>query len=255
MPLSSPEWLDRLAAQLAQVVGALVERPAAAAPGAAEPLEGWVATIAASGGIRGALSVEFDRRASETLVMRMMGLDAPPVESVVANALKEVCSQAIAALVQEAQVPGAHFSVERVERAAFQGGAAFTLKQIAVEGMDPLRLRLWGEVQPTAPSPAPPTPDAALTAAAAARLDVILDIDLPLVVRFGRTEMSVRALSALAPGSVLDLGRPPEEAVEVLVSNQVVARGEVVVVGGNYGVRITSVVSAAERMRSVEAGT
>jgi len=253
MPLSSAEWLDRLAAQLAQVVGALVERPAAVEPGTAEPQEGWVAAIAATGGLRGTLWVEFDRRASEALAMRMMGLDAPPVETEVADALKEVCSQAAAALLQETDVPGAHLSVERVERAAFPGGAAFTVKQIAVEGMDPLRLRLWGEVQPAA-SPAPPTPDAALTAAAAARLDVILDIDLPLVVRFGRTEMSVRALSALSPGSVLDLGRSPEEAVEVLVSNQVVARGEVVVVGGNYGVRITSVVSAAERMRSVEAG-
>src|SRR5688500_13523211 len=47
-----------------------------------------------------------------------------------------------------------------------------------------------------------------------ARLDVILDIDVPLVVRFGRTEMQLKALTQLGPGSVIDLGSPPHEPVE-----------------------------------------
>ena len=81
---------------------------------------------------------------------------------------------------------------------------------------------------------------------------MILDIDLPLVVRFGRTELPLRSLAGLGPGSVIDLGRAPDEPVEVLVTNQVVARGEVVVVGGNYGVRITDVISPADRVRSME---
>ena len=85
------------------------------------------------------------------------------------------------------------------------------------------------------------------------RIDVILDIDLPLVVRFGRTELPLRTLTRLGPGSVIDLGRSPDDPVEVLVSNRVVARGEVVIVGGNYGVRILDVVSPKERMRSMEA--
>jgi flagellar motor switch protein FliN/FliY len=84
------------------------------------------------------------------------------------------------------------------------------------------------------------------------RLDVILDIELPLVVRFGRTELPLKTLTRLGPGSVIDLARSPEEPVEVLVSNRVVARGEVVVVSGNYGVRILDVVSPTERIRSME---
>jgi len=84
------------------------------------------------------------------------------------------------------------------------------------------------------------------------RLDVILDIDLPLVVRFGHTEMPLRAVTQLAPGSVIDLARSPHEPVEVLVSGRVVARGEVVVVSGNYGIRILDVVSPSERMGGVE---
>ena len=85
------------------------------------------------------------------------------------------------------------------------------------------------------------------------RIDVILDIDLPVVVRFGHTELPLRALTRLGPGSVSTSGRSPDDPVEVLVSNRVVARGEVVIVGGNYGVRILDVVSQSERVRSMEA--
>src|SRR5215510_2519650 len=85
------------------------------------------------------------------------------------------------------------------------------------------------------------------------RINVILDIDLPVVVRFGRTDMPLRALTRLGPGSVIDLGRSPDDPVEVLVSNRVVARGEVVIVAGSYGIRILDVVSQRERVRSMEA--
>ena len=84
------------------------------------------------------------------------------------------------------------------------------------------------------------------------RIDVILDIDLPLTVRFGRTELPLKALTRLGPGSIIDLGRSPDDPVDLVVSNQVVAKGEVVIVGGNYGIRILDVVSQRERMRSVE---
>lgn len=76
----------------------------------------------------------------------------------------------------------------------------------------------------------------------------ILDIDLPLAVRFGATEMTLEALTQLSPGSVIDLLRAPDDVVDVLVHGKLVARGEVVVVGGNYGVRITDIMSPAERI-------
>ena len=65
--------------------------------------------------------------------------------------------------------------------------------------------------------------------------------------------MPLRQLTRLGPGSVIDLGRSPDDPVEVLVSNRVVARGEVVVVSGSYGIRILDVVSQRERVRSMEA--
>ena len=107
-----------------------------------------------------------------------------------------------------------------------------------------------------APPVVPPAPEAAaaqtatLTADnAAGRIGVILGIDLPVVVRFGRTELPIRTLAKLGPGSVIELGRSPGDPVEMLVSDRVVARGEVVIVGGNYGIRIVDVVSNPFRER------
>jgi flagellar motor switch protein FliN/FliY len=84
-----------------------------------------------------------------------------------------------------------------------------------------------------------------------ASLDVILDIELPLAVRFGQTEMTLQALSRLGPGSVIELERAIGDPVEVLVNGKMFARGEVVVAGGNYGVRITEVPSAADRIQMI----
>src|SRR4029077_20615096 len=80
---------------------------------------------------------------------------------------------------------------------------------------------------------------AAITSEDDSRLEAVMDVDLPLIVRFGRTVMPLRALADLTPGSVVDMGRPPDEPVDLLVGERLIARGEVVIVGGNYGVRIT----------------
>jgi flagellar motor switch protein FliN len=105
-----------------------------------------------------------------------------------------------------------------------------------------------------------PGPSTAARISAAARkgqtvpenLDVILDIDLPLSVRFGHAELTLDALTKLGPGSLIELARMPDDPVELLVNGKLVARGEVVVVGGNYGVRVHEVVSAQERIRTLE---
>ena len=87
----------------------------------------------------------------------------------------------------------------------------------------------------------------------AGRLDVLLDIDLPLVVRFGCTQMPLKVLSRLGPGSVIDLSRAPDDPVEMLVGDRVVAHGEVVVVSGSYGIRILDVVGESQPGEGVEA--
>jgi len=83
-------------------------------------------------------------------------------------------------------------------------------------------------------------------------LNLVLDIELPLTVRFGRAVMSLQSLAEMGPGSVVDMGRSPDDPVELLISDRVFAKGEVVVVGGNYGVRVTDLVGSIGQPRSAE---
>lgn len=84
------------------------------------------------------------------------------------------------------------------------------------------------------------------------RLEAVLDVSLPLVARFGQTTMPLRTLAGLGPGAMVDLDRSPDDPVELLVGGRVVAKGEVVIVGGNYGVRIVEVVGAAKLRQQME---
>ena len=82
------------------------------------------------------------------------------------------------------------------------------------------------------------------------KLDVLLDIELPVTLRFGRTQMLLGEVMALGTGSVIEFDRAVTEPVEVLVNGRVVARGEAVMVQGNYGVRISEIASRGERLGS-----
>jgi flagellar motor switch protein FliN/FliY len=78
------------------------------------------------------------------------------------------------------------------------------------------------------------------------QMDLLMDVELPILVRFGSTRMLLRDLMKLQAGSVIEFSQPPEAPVEVLVNGRVVARGVAVVVQGNYGVRISEIVAAQD---------
>lgn len=75
-------------------------------------------------------------------------------------------------------------------------------------------------------------------------VDLILDVQLQVAVELGRAQMKVREVLALGPGSVVELDKHAGEPVEVVVNNKIIAKGEVVVIDENFGVRITEIVSA-----------
>jgi flagellar motor switch protein FliN/FliY len=79
-------------------------------------------------------------------------------------------------------------------------------------------------------------------------LNLILDVAVTLALEVGRAKMSVRDLLQLAPGAVVELDRMAGEPLDVLVNGVRIARGEVVVVNDKFGIRLTDVVSATERM-------
>jgi len=88
-----------------------------------------------------------------------------------------------------------------------------------------------------------------VSAGAAARggMDLILDVNLQVTVELGRTLLKVRDVLALGPGAVVELDRHAGEPVDVVVNNKAVARGEVVVIDENFGVRITEIIDKEER--------
>jgi flagellar motor switch protein FliN len=80
--------------------------------------------------------------------------------------------------------------------------------------------------------------------------EVLLDVSMPVSVSFGRTQMPIKEVLKLTTGSIVELNRTLTEPVEVIINDRVIARGEVVVVDGNYGVRILHIVSRQERFQS-----
>lgn len=98
-------------------------------------------------------------------------------------------------------------------------------------------------------------PAAALVAAAeppaSKTFDLLLDVELPVSVSFGRAQVLLKDVIKLTTGAIVELNRSIAEPVEVIVNNCVIARGEVVVVEGNFGVRIREVISRQDRLRTL----
>jgi flagellar motor switch protein FliN/FliY len=82
-------------------------------------------------------------------------------------------------------------------------------------------------------------------------MELLLDVDLPVSISFGKAELPLRDVLKLTTGSIVELNRGVNELVEVLVNHCLIARGEVVVVEGNYGVRIQQIADRQERLRSI----
>lgn len=82
-------------------------------------------------------------------------------------------------------------------------------------------------------------------------LGLVMDIPVTLSLEIGQTRISIRELLQLGQGSVVELQRMADEPLDVLVNGTLVARGEAVVVGERFGIRLTEVISARERLRKV----
>lgn len=82
---------------------------------------------------------------------------------------------------------------------------------------------------------------------ATGNLDLLMDVPLPVIVELGRTTMVVRDIMALGPGSVIELEKAAGENVDILVNGRLIARGEVVVIEENFGVRIVEFVGSPEK--------
>ncbi len=106
------------------------------------------------------------------------------------------------------------------------------------------RVKLSAEIVQSlsAANTVPENVEGAQDAAAANNLDLLLDVPLSVTLRFGQRAMALREILQLTSGSVVELDRQAEDAVDLLLEERLIARGQVVVVDGCYGLRVTEVV-------------
>ena len=116
----------------------------------------------------------------------------------------------------------------------------------------------WAAAMAEQTAPATPSPavfqDLSGTSASgglAKDIDFILDIPVLLTVELGRTKIAIKNLLQLAQGSVVELDGLAGEPMDVLVNGCLIAQGEVVVVNDKFGVRLTDIITPAERIRKL----
>ena len=83
-------------------------------------------------------------------------------------------------------------------------------------------------------------------------MDLLLDVEMLLTVELGRTNLTLKEVLDLAPNSVVELQKMAGEPLDVLVNNKLIAKGEVVVIDDNFGIKITQIISPSDRMEQTQ---
>lgn len=162
---------------------------------------------------------------------------------------------------------GMRQGIALVESPAFRLDIQFLSDKVLIESLlhagtaspepvKPVTAAAGGAAAAPAKAPAPepakaPAPVGVQPSMPAGNVDLLLDVELEVTLRFGGRNMLLRDVLELNPGAVLELDRQVNEPVELLVADKVIAMGEVVVVDGNYGLRITQLVSPSQRIAAL----
>src|SRR5690606_14985561 len=83
-------------------------------------------------------------------------------------------------------------------------------------------------------------------------LSILLDVPLQVTVQLGQTTRSIKDILELTKGSIIELDKLAGEPVDILVNNHLIAKGEVVVIDENFGVRVTEIISQKERIKNLK---
>lgn len=267
-------WLIRcVAEQLSQVLetmageSPLIEsNPTIELPDPAE-LKFWEIGLSVASGAR--LTLAASTASSRTLGGRILtaaGLELDDEETI-RSTFQETIDQALSGLAQNATSQlGREVTATPSKAASYTPapGDGWSSIVLAFEGGDSVELfLLWNakllngfqqEPEPPTKLPQPAAPQPVTTAISIPdrkNADLLYDVELPVCVSFGRAHLQLRDVMKLTTGSIVELNRTVSEPVEIIVNNCVIARGEVVVVEGNFGVRINEVISRQERLRTL----
>ncbi len=273
-PAEILQWLgENWASALAEVVEGLAgQRPEAAwrasaagatAPGEGAPLVWQQGFDVAEDALLWASVPEPVWRAAGAHVLVSAGVEEPADEEVRSTAI-EILGQSFARLSQSLAerlgrpvATGAGAEHGDIPKSLPAGSVQLGFAGVAAGAMDlhcspRLAALLAGPAQPSTsalvPVAASEPPDS--DCPGSATLDLLRDMELPVSVSFGRTEMPLQEVLKLAAGSVIELDRSVNDPVALLVNDTVVALGEVVVIEGNYGLRISEILSREKLLRS-----
>jgi flagellar motor switch protein FliN/FliY len=181
------------------------------------------------------------------------------------NTFLEILSQALSGLSQAlSQRVGKSISCDNGAETARPAADAVLFEiEVVLGASEPLPLRIsvsQGLVEALASGDAAalevhksgaPAQDARSQGQGEKTLDLLWEVELPVSVSFGRADLALKDVLKLTTGSIVELNRGLAEPVEVIVNNCVIARGEVVVIDGNYGVRIQEIISRDKRLRTL----
>jgi flagellar motor switch protein FliN/FliY len=238
--------------------------PALAEPAA--PLFRWTQPFAGLPGEALVLASEADVLAIGQHVMVAAGIeDASPDE--LKSTFRESLGQAFSVLaramttrLQREVTPGPGAEAPATATGLAWGEARLTLAGKAATillGLPAQMLEVFtpepkavAAVAAAGPQPTPSQP--AHTNEESKTFDLLLDVELPVSVSFGHAQVPLKDVLKLTTGSIVELSRAVIEPVDIVVNNCIIARGEVVVVEGNFGVRIQQVISRSERLRSLQ---
>jgi flagellar motor switch protein FliN len=265
-------WAESFSQVLSQIAGTplpwVAVAEAADLPAAADQ-DVWI-VCTCSGGLRGEMSLRIPAASAVGLAQRFMGEDESPESETATTgttvtptpisqehgeAVVEFLRQ-VAGLVASAIKPRwgeVQFRLDPAVRAPSWPASSIFWLRAGAENSPPLRVELQmsaalaaglraGQGEAAQPSLSPPP--ARATQENSSQLAMLMDVELAMTLRFGSRQLPLREILEFCPGTVVELDRQVDEPVDLLLHGKLVARGEVVVVDGNYGLRVTEVVPA-----------
>jgi flagellar motor switch protein FliN len=198
------------------------------------------------GELSGQFFVEFHEPQINALVSAVCGQPIETFGDEHRDALEKVISSAMAKLVESraSEFGELTFKVEAVSSLAY--GGMFVIP-LAASGADqpgiPISLYFDSELLAALSirQPAKDVSETERTSIDPVNLKLVMDVELNVSLRFGQRQLPLREVLELGSGSVIELDRQVDEPVELLLDGKVIARGEAVIVDGNYGLRITEI--------------
>jgi flagellar motor switch protein FliN len=216
----------------------------------------WVNTNA-SAALAGEFGIGFTAQAGIVLAQILMMAEKPSTaygqdeKEATTELLRQVCGLASTALTRGASQPvfevrgeGSALAHPASTRALqFSEGTRSVNIVLAIDSA--LETSLQAQAAPVQDEPAPAETDRVglQQALATSNLDLLMNVRLGVRLRFGSRRMKLREILEFHAGTIVELDRQVQEPVDLLVDNKLIARGEVVVVDGNYGLKVIDVVS------------